>query len=210
LGGTEDFALLRRLDEDDETRRAGEVFEIELAGGVEVDETADDGHVGELAAGVFAAGDGGGSGVGGEGGDEGCLRRDGSRYAAFEATVTSFEVSDGESDLGPGGRLAGGGEELGRVAADELGLAMDNGLGGVDAVEGEALAVALLAGGEGGGGVGVGPAEAIPVVDVLTEDEEFNAGDGLLIELSQDAVGGGATGAALGGEELYEDGYGEQ
>ena len=106
--------------------------------------------------------------------------------------------------------MAGGGKELGGVAADELGLAVDDGLGGVDAVEREALAVTLLAGGEGGGGVGVVPAEAIPVVDVFAEDDELDAGEGLLIELGQDAVSRGTTGAALGGEEFDEDGYGKR
>ena len=106
--------------------------------------------------------------------------------------------------------MAGGGEEFGRIAADELGLAVDDGLGGINAVEREALAVTLLAGGEGGGGVGVGPAEPIPIIDVLRKNEEFDAGDGLLIELSQDAVGRGTTGAALRGEEFDEDGYGKE
>ena len=50
----EDLALVGRLEEDDEA--------------------GDDGDVGELAAGVFASGDGGGRGVGGEGGEEGGLR----------------------------------------------------------------------------------------------------------------------------------------
>ncbi len=45
-----------------------------------------------------------------------------------------------------------------------------------------------MAGGEGGGGVGVVSAEAIPRVDVLTEDNEFDAADGLLIELGRYAV----------------------
>ena len=85
--------------------------------------------------------------------------------------------------------MAGSGEECGSVAADELGLAVDDGLRGVDAVEGGALAVALLAGGERGGGVGVNPAEPIPIVNALAEDEEFDARDGLLIELCPDAVG---------------------
>lgn len=73
MGGAEDFALLGQLDEDDEAGGAGEVFEIEVAGGVEVDEFANNGDVGELAAAVFAALDGGGRGVGGEGGHEGGL-----------------------------------------------------------------------------------------------------------------------------------------
>ena len=41
------------------------------------------------------------------------------------------------------------------------------------------------------------------------KDEEFCAGDGLLIEFSQDAVDRGTTGAALKSEEFYEDGCGK-
>ena len=70
----EDLALVGRLEEDDEA--------------------GDDGDVGELAAGVFASGDGGGRGVGGEGGEEGGLRGDGSGDAAFDAAVGLFEVGN--------------------------------------------------------------------------------------------------------------------
>ena len=153
------------MDEDDEAGGAGEVFEIEVAGRGEVDGFSPRG----TAAGVGSA------------------ARAATRVALKGmAPVTrplrrplfcSKSVMAG-GIWGLVAALAGGGEEFGRVAAEELGLAMDYGLGGVDAVEGEALAVALLAGGErGGGGGGVGPAEAIPVVGVLAEDEEFDAGD---------------------------------
>ncbi len=110
MDGAEDFALLGRLEEDYEARRAGEV---EVGGGVEVDEAA---------AGVFTAGYGGASGVGGEGGDKGCLRRDGSGDAAFEAAVGSFQINNRESNLGLGGGLAGGGNELSLTMNDGLGV----------------------------------------------------------------------------------------
>ena len=47
------------------------------------------------------------------------------------------------------------------------------------------------------------PAEAIPVVDVFLECEDFSGSDGLLLlESCQKSVGGRATGAAFGGEEF--------
>ena len=50
------------------------------------------------------------------------------------------------------------------------------------------------------------PAEGVPVVDVLAEDDDVGVRDGLVaVELGEEGVGGRATGAALGGEELDED-----
>ena len=69
----------------------------------------------------------------------------------------------------------------------------------------EADAVLVLTLGELVGGEAVVPAELIPVVDVFAEDDDVGGGDGLLAEPEKERVGGWATGAALGGEELYED-----
>ena len=170
--------MLGRLEVDDETCRAGKVFEIEVAGGVKVDETGDDGNVGESTAEVFAAG------VGDESGDKRSLRRNGPDDAAFEAIIGSFEINNRKGDFRLGRHVAGSCEDFGSVAADELGLAADDGLRGVDG-------------------------EPIPLVNMFAEGEEFDAGDGLLIVLSQDAVGRGTIAAALRREEFYEDGYGK-
>jgi len=185
--------LVRALEEDDEAGGLGGVGEVKGAGGVETNELADDGDVGELAARVFAAGDGGGSGVGGESGVEGDVLGDDDLDLPAEASAGTGEMGEDEGRLGLAGQFCGQCGDAAAIVADELGLAVDDHLGGIDAIEGEAAAVVLLAGGEGGGGVGIFPAEAVPIVDVLAEDEELDAGDGLLVELGEDSVGRGGN-----------------
>ena len=92
---------------------------------------------------------------------------------------------------------------MGAVVAGELGCTVDDHLRGVGAFEVEALGVLGLALGEVVGGEAVVPALAVPVVDVLAEDDDFCGGDWLILEeMGEEGVGGRATGAALGGKEL--------
>jgi hypothetical protein len=105
------------------------------------------------------------------------------------------------------GGLGDGAEGVGGVVADELVGAVDDHLRGVGTIEMEALGVLGLALGEVVGGETVVPAKAVPVVDVLAEDDDFCGGDWLILEeMGEEGVGGRATGAAFGGEELDEDG----
>lgn len=88
------------------------------------------------------------------------------------------------------------------AAPDEFRLAVDYELRCVDTVETEELGVFPLAVGKGFGGEAIFPG-AVPVVDVFAEDDEVCAVVGLLlVEVLYEFVGGRATGAAFGGEEL--------
>jgi hypothetical protein len=88
----------------------------------------------------------------------------------------------GEQEAGKG--MGGYGtdlvENLGRTAAHELGVAVDDHLRGVHTAIGDSRGVVFLAPGEIGGGERVGPAEMVPVVHVLFESEDFDAVKGLL------------------------------
>jgi len=67
----------------------------------------------------------------------------------------------------------------------------------------KALGVGGLTLGELMGGEAVVPAERVPVVYVLLEDDDVGGGDGLVLEqMREESVGGWATGAAFGGEEF--------
>ena len=85
--------------------------------------------------------------------------------------------------------------------------AVDHHLRRVVAVEMQNLCVLALAGGELVRGEAIVPAERLPVVDVLFEPDDVGGGDRLLaLEAGEQSVGGWATGAALGGDELHQDG----
>src|ERR1700733_6601629 len=92
------------------------------------------------------------------------------------------------------------------VVTDELVSSVDDHLRGVYAINAEAGAVLALPLGVLMGGETVVPSEVVPVVDVLTKDDDLGVLNRLIVvELCQESVGRWATGAALGGEELYED-----
>ena len=92
------------------------------------------------------------------------------------------------------------------VAADELLASVDDDLRGVGAIEAEAVDEGGLAIGELAGGEGILPAEVVPISDVFADADDGLAGGGLLAgHLGEELVGGRAVGAALGGEEFYED-----
>ena len=123
--------------------------------------------------------------------------------------ATNCRVGEGETDLGSLGGLGDGGDGFGGITAEELRLAVDDHLWRVGVVELQARGVEVLALGELRGGEAVAPAGAVPVVDVLFEDDDVCVGDGLLLlERGEEFVGGRAAGAALGGEKLDEDGGG--
>ena len=192
---------LRSLDGEGERRR-GEIFE-----GADALQGADDGDVVELVATVLAGADvGGGHGID-EGGEEvGAGRcREGSEGGGDGMALRAGR-GEVEGEFGLPGRLGDGSMGLARIVADELVAAIDDHLRGVDAVEAEARGVEVLAVGELVGGEAVMPAELVPVIDVLAEDDDVGGGDGLfVVEAGEEGVRGGTTGAALGGEELDED-----
>ena len=87
---------------------------------------------------------------------------------------------------------------MGGVIADELVGSVDDHLRGVDTVDVEAGAVLILALGVLVGGEAVVPAEVVPVVDVLAEDDDFGVLDGLIsVEFRQQRVSWRASRAAL-------------
>ena len=93
------------------------------------------------------------------------------------------------------------------TAADELGAAVDDHLWGVDATMGDDVGVVLLAKREIGGRERVGPAEVIPVVDMLFESDDFDAVEGLVLaKFFEQRISGRTTGAALGSEKFDDDG----
>jgi hypothetical protein len=99
-----------------------------------------------------------------------------------------------------GGSL-GGTEDALLVGAEDVDAAVDHCLRGIGAPAVAALAVA-----EERVGPRIAPAEVVPVVDMLGEDEKLHAREGLLlVQSGQDGVGGRAARAALGGEELDQD-----
>ena len=115
-------------------------------------------------------------------------------------------LSERENDLG---RLRGLGDRvdgLVRIAAEELRLAVDDHLRGVGVVELQARSVEVLALCEQRGGEAIVPALFLPVIDVLLENDDVGVGDGLLLlECSQELIGTRAAGAALGGEQFYQN-----
>ena len=95
---------------------------------------------------------------------------------------------------------------LGAIGA-ELGVSIDDHLGSVDAAVRNDGGVVFLAAGEVGGREGVGPAEMIPIIDVLFESDNLNAIEGLLFaEFLEEGFGRRTTGAALGSEEFNDNG----
>ena len=91
--------------------------------------------------------------------------------------------------------------------ADELRDPVNNHLRSVDAAVGENVGVLLLTTREIGRGKGIGPAEVVPVIDVLFESEDFDAVDGLIgPEFFEERIRRRTTGAALGGKEFEDNG----
>jgi len=104
------------------------------------------------------------------------------------------------------GSLSDSAHGVGSVTADELIGAVDYHLRGIDLIKTQALTVEFLPVGVLARSEAVVPLDALPVVDVLAEDDDVGVLDGLIvIELRQQRVGWRATGAALRGEELYQD-----
>jgi hypothetical protein len=58
-----------------------------------------------------------------------------------------------------------------------------------------------------GRGKGIGPAEVVPVIDVLFESKDFDAVDGLIsAEFFEERIRRRTTGAAFGGKEFEDNG----
>ena len=53
----------------------------------------------------------------------------------------------------------------------------------------------------------IGPAQLIPIIDVLFDSDHLRAGDGLrLLQPREQAIRGGTTGTTFAGEQLDDDG----
>lgn len=153
------------------------------------------GVVQEFAAAIFASGDGGFEIVLDEGDDE--VRG----FGFGEILKVDAEVGSGAFDgQRTFGLRSGFGHGLGEgcaVRTDELPLAVYDHLGRVW-VGPEPVRVGGLPLGEGCGREGIGPAEAVPVVDVEAERNHFHTLElGLAAKLAQQIIGRGATGAAF-------------
>lgn len=88
------------------------------------------------------------------------------------------------------------------IGAYHFGPAVDDDLGGIDAVEHEDVPILFLALGKAGLAEGVFPAHAVPVIYVKTKD--IDAGGVGLWEGGYQVVGRRAAGAAFGREEFDE------
>jgi hypothetical protein len=86
------------------------------------------------------------------------------------------------------------------IGAYHFGPAVDDDLGGIDAVEHEDFPILFLTLGKVGPAEGVFPAHAVPVIYVKTKD--IDAGGVGLWKGGYELVGGGTAGAAFGSEEF--------
>ena len=133
-------------------------------------------------------------------GHEAELKRAGVRICVGDGgeEEVRFGMSGGPADLFAG---------FASAIADELGAAVDDHLRRVDAAVGKSDGILFLATREIGGGEGVGPAERIPVIDVLFERKNFDAVEGLIVgEFFEQGIGGRATGTAFGREKFDDHG----
>src|SRR6185295_1403452 len=95
----------------------------------------------------------------------------------------------------------------GEVAADERVLSVDDHLRRIDVATFRTVRILLLARGQGGRREPILPAEPVPVVHVLAEPHDLDAGGGPRIDqLLEQCVSRGTTGTALRREKFHEDG----
>ena len=93
-----------------------------------------------------------------------------------------------------------------RTAANELGAAVNDHLWSVNAAAVNDSCVIFLAVREIGRGERVAPALAVPVINVFFEGDHFDTVEGLGAAKTREiGIGGRATGAAFGGEELDDN-----
>jgi hypothetical protein len=223
--GGQDLAGARVGEEDD----SGQVIGVPVVAKIEIDaergdrrslnglefaEAADDGSVLKRFAGVFASRDIGPEIGFGDGEPEfrvgGARERVRGIETEFKRAGVGIGWGDGseeETRFGVRSSWANLFASVTRIAADELSAAIDDHLRSVDTAVGESSGVVLLATGEIGRRERVGPAEVIPVIDVLFESDDFGAVDGLVFgQFFEKGIGGRATGTAFGGEEFDDDG----
>jgi len=175
-----------------------EVLHVRGAG--DLGERPDDSSVVQGAAVVLAAVDlGGVCGIDQRGVEADGLSMGRGAVLEGEGDGVALNLDAGNLDWdGLGGSVEDGTEDPIPVRAVDLCGAVDDRLWGVNIVLLEGEAVFLLALGEVGRGETVAPAEAVPVVDVLAENDDVGSGNGLgTVELSEDGIGGRATGAAF-------------
>ena len=137
-------------------------------------------------------------------------RRGGRIESQREGTGVLFRRGRGGEDEARLGMSRGGTDQvysfLG-APGDELRVTIDNHLGSVHAALRNDGGIVFLAAGEIGRREGVVPTETVPVIDVLFENEDLDAVEGLFVaELLEEGIGGRTTGAAFGGEEFDDDG----
>lgn len=97
-------------------------------------------------------------------------------------------------------------ERQSAIASHEFRAAIHHQLRGVDFACLEAARVIALACAVKRRREWIGPAEMIPVIDVLADDDQVGSGNGLLlVQRFQQAIGGRTTGAAFGGEQLEKN-----
>ena len=165
-------------------------------------------------AGIFAGGDVGAEIFFGQGNPQILGRRvkrcGGRIETQLESAGVRICVGDGGEEEARFG-MSGGPADLvagfASAIADELGAAVDDHLGRVDAAVGKRDGILFLTAGKISGGERVGPAERIPVIDMLFERKNFDAVKRLFVgEFFEQGIGGRATGAAFGSEKFDDDG----
>jgi hypothetical protein len=107
-------------------------------------------------------------------------RGGGSRNRAGNPPAVNRGRGERETDLGTLRSLRDSGTGFRGVAAEKLSLAIDNHLWRIGIVELQSRSVKVLPLGELRGGKSVAPPLAVPVVDVLLENDDVSVADGLL------------------------------
>ena len=104
-------------------------------------------------------------------------------------------------------RLTDGGARRRFITAHDVAPAIHYQLRRIGRLEMQSIDVVLLALGKDRRGEAVGPAQAVPVIDVFAENNEIGAGHGLgTIENFQKPVGRRTTRTSLGCEQFQQDG----
>src|ERR1700733_7334057 len=171
---------------------------------------ADDACVLETAAAIFAATDLGRIRRIDEGGVEVCVWLSrcwvGGRNGGGDLVAVHGWTSERQFELNRLRSVLDGPIRVGRVVADELIGAVDDHLRGID-FGAETCAVFRLPVGVLVGRETVVPAEVVPVVHMLAQDDDFSTSDGLiLVEFCQEGIGRRAARTPLRGEQLHQNG----
>src|SRR5512146_1521141 len=149
-----------------------------VIGFAEVTELADDSGVMEFAILVFAGADGRREIAFGDGEENVGAARDVGNRDASNIVARNFEgngINRGIVGSGDGPLKRAG------IVADQFSTAVDDHLRGVDVSDAEPMSILLLALGESRGRKAIVPAEIVPVIDVLGENDDGAAVEGALL-----------------------------